>query len=126
MLIGYRKYRTAGDIWSFGVLILSILGGSLIPWRSPTSAETFAKMSHYFGGQNLRILAKKYGLKFPEVGEYRWVEEWDRSLESGFYEKLAPLRDPNLVDLMKLCLVIDPEDRPSAESLLSHPYFVSE
>jgi casein kinase II subunit alpha len=123
MLLGYRNYQKHGDIWSFGVLILSILGGSLIPWRAPTSIEALMVLSQYFGGQNLRELAGKYGLKFPEIADRRWKEEAHRSLESGFYEKLAGLRDPNLVDLMKRCLVLDPVLRPTAEDLLQHGFF---
>jgi serine/threonine protein kinase len=123
MLIGYQNYRTAGDIWSCGVLILSILSAGFVPWRSLKSVEAFTKMSHYFGGRNLRTLAAKCKLSFPKVEAVNWTEEPDQSLESGFHAKLSGLCDPHLVNLMKTCLVVDFEARPSASGLLEHPYF---
>jgi casein kinase II subunit alpha len=125
MLMGYRKYETRGDIWSFGVLILSILSAGFIPWRASSVTEEFIKMSAYFGGRNLRGLGAKYGCKFPDLedGEAEWKEEADATLESEFSEELVEISDPRLVDLMMRCLVIDPGSRPTAQGLLQHPYF---
>jgi serine/threonine protein kinase len=123
MLLGYRNYQTFGDIWSFGVLILSILAAGVIPWRAQNTTEAVIKMSAYFGGRNLRNLAAKYGLTLPDIEDEEWTENAHKSLESGFCEKLEEIRDPNLVDLMNRCFAVDPAVRPTAEGLLQHPFF---
>jgi serine/threonine protein kinase len=124
MLFGVRNYGTSCDIWAFGVLILYFLSDGWVPWKARTTARTIGRMSQYFGGNLLEDLCARLGGRFPNMTGERLVEDPILTLETIFSDTVFVLWDPNLIDLMKVCLSLEPKDRPTAESALNHPYFV--
>ena len=123
MLIGAKNYRTSGDIWSVGVLILSVLSSEKIPWDSSSTDKELIEMSKFFGGKNLIEYSEKV-LHVPikqNISE-AFAPEATEKLENSFDEKLGELIDPILIDLMKKLLTVDMNKRPSAEEALQHAF----
>lgn len=123
MLMGYHNYGTKGDVWAVGVLILYILAGGIVPWRSRTSEDCLIKMSVYFGGRAFDRLARKLHLQIDREIDEEFPDDPERSLESCFAKDFKDLADPDLVDLMKKLMTVDPAKRPTADEALEHPFF---
>jgi serine/threonine protein kinase len=123
MLLGYRNFGAAGDIWSVGVLILTILCGGDCPWKSKNDREALAKMSEFFGGDMFDEVAENLGLEISDEVSNQLAEEPFDTLESEFAEDFDDLRDPQLIDLMNSLLTFDIAQRPTADQALHHPYF---
>ena len=96
-VLGKRAYGSAADIWSIGVII------GVISLNTTLFADA-PQIANY--AQNPE--------KFPEFSDYAMT----RNL--GF-QKL----DKDLQDLLNKMLARDPDDRPSADEALKHPYFAN-
>lgn len=123
MLLGEKDYGTTCDMWAFGILILYFLSDGWIPWKSRTTPKAIVRMSEYFGGQNLVDLAYELDLEFPDLGGDCLIRDPCKTLESAFSEEMERLADPDLISLMKMCLQLDPDERPSATQALDHVFF---
>jgi serine/threonine protein kinase len=121
MLLGYRNYATKCDIWAFGSLILYFLTDGAIPWRSRQNDDVLKKMVHFFDREKIEALAARLGLEVPDFGNRRMRAE--NALEDEFADEFLDLAVPPLVDLMKRCLAVDPDERPTAAEALAHPFF---
>jgi serine/threonine protein kinase len=122
MLLGYRNYATKGDIWAFGVLIFYFFTDGETLWRSRVNDEVVKKMVHYFDREKIEALAQKLGLLMIEIGDDVGPMA-DRALEDEISSEFRDLAIPPLLDLMKACFAIDPDERPEASQLLRHPFF---
>ncbi|KAH0787779.1 CMGC family protein kinase [Histomonas meleagridis] len=124
MLLGFKDYGTSSDIWAVGLLIIHLLsGGKFPPWKCRTSAAALKKMSHFFGGDNLRNIARKLNIEERQEWDSEWVQTPDLEIESLFSPKHRNLQDPNLVDLMYKMINLDYSQRISASEALKHPFF---
>ena len=123
MLMGYRNYGWAGDMWAFGVLILFFLSDGFIPWKARVTPKAIARMSQYFGGDRMWALAARLGLPVPDTQGEQISRSPVRKIESAFSDDLKDLRHPLLVDLMMKCMELDPVNRLSADEALRHPFF---
>ena len=123
MLMNYRGYTTKGDVWAVGVFIYSVLTGGEVPWKAPTSSDVLVLMSKVFGGRCLLKLADKLGCEVSEDVRRDMRPEPTHHLEHYFDEEFSDLADPQLIDLMKKLMKVDPDERLSMEDALKHPYF---
>ena len=125
MLLGYNNYGCGCDIWAVGILILFILTGGIIPWKARTSKSTLIKMSEYVGSECLNAYAKKLNLKIDSETADEFYEQPQRSIDSDFDEEIIEnLQSKDLIKLMKKCLTIDYELRPTAKDLLENSFFI--
>jgi serine/threonine protein kinase len=122
MLLGYRNYGTKGDIWAFGVLIYYFLTDGAVPWRSRRNDDVVQKMLHYFDREIIEAVAARLGIEAVCLGSEAGARA-DIALEDAIAGEFRDLAVPPLLDLMRTCLAIDPDDRPSATDLLRHPFF---
>lgn len=123
MLLGYRNYGTGGDVWAIGCFIFYILTDSVIPWKARTSEDVIVALSKIYGSKPFLNLAEKYDLVIDELLIKKMSRKPRKTLEAYFDENCSDLVDPNLVDLMKKLLTIDPEERITLPEALEHPYF---
>ena len=122
MLLGDDNYGFGCDIWAVGVLILYILCGK-VPWKSKTGFMTIIEMSKFFGSKEFDLIQDKIEEDVPEEVEHEMFENPIYNLSSLFLPEKEHLLDPNLIDLMNKLLSILPENRPTAENALLHPFF---
>ncbi|XP_078660264.1 uncharacterized protein LOC144904952 isoform X2 [Branchiostoma floridae x Branchiostoma belcheri] len=116
LLVGDTKYGRAVDIWAVGCLLAEMLTGEpLFPGDS--DIDQLYHITKCLGNLTQRhreIFHKNplfVGMRLPEVKDVDPVE------------KKFPKVNPMAVDLMKQCLQLDANDRPSGTHLLKHKYF---
>ncbi|NXU94703.1 CDKL2 protein, partial [Xiphorhynchus elegans] len=119
LLVGDSKYGKAVDVWAIGSLITEMLTGEpLFPGDS--DIDQLYHITKCLGNLIPRHQELFYknplfaGMRLPEVKE---VESLDKR-----YPKLSP----DVLDLAKECLQIDPDKRPSCAELLQHDFFTKD
>ncbi|NWI91136.1 CDKL2 protein, partial [Pitta sordida] len=116
LLVGDTKYGKAVDVWAIGSLPTEMLTGEpLFPGDS--DIDQLYHITKCLGNLIPRHQELFYknplfaGMRLPEVKE---VESLDKR-----YPKLSAA----VLDLVKKCLQIDPDKRPSCTELLQHDFF---
>ncbi|XP_064603887.1 cyclin-dependent kinase-like 2 isoform X2 [Liolophura sinensis] len=116
LLVGDTKYGRAVDIWAIGCLLAETLTGEpLFPGES--DIDQLYHIVKCFGNLTQRhkeVFLKNplfVGMRLPEVRELSPLE------------KKFPKISSQALDLMKQCLQLDPDDRPTCSQLLKHEMF---
>ncbi|XP_077974092.1 uncharacterized protein LOC120347737 isoform X1 [Styela clava] len=116
LLVGDTKYGRAIDIWAIGCLIGEMMiGDPLFPGKS--DIDQIYRVTRCLGNLSPRhreIFQRNplfAGMRLPEVKEVEPLE------------KKFPRFSSEIIDVMKQCLRLDPNDRPSSSSLLRHEFF---
>jgi len=109
------------DIWSAGVILLSILSCRYPFFNSPDDLTSLAEIGALRGTKELEEVALLLGRKvsFPMK-----LEKWDLKY---LCEKLSVLRSFAIPDsayeLLECCLELNPRKRFSASDALKHAFF---
>lgn len=116
LLVGDTKYGRAVDIWAVGCLVAEMLTGEpLFPGDS--DIDQLYHIVKCFGNLTQRHREIFYknplfvGMRLPEVRETEPLE------------KKFPRLSPLALDLMKQCLRLDADDRPTCSQLLRSEFF---
>ncbi|KAK1941635.1 Mitogen-activated protein kinase kinase 3 [Phytophthora citrophthora] len=112
--IGGGDYSYPADIWSFGLALISVALGR---YPLPTQDGFFGlvdSVSAFFTLQKLALLQMSNASNYQPSH----IQKIVALLLSRFVKK--PLI--RCILLILNCLMIDPDDRPSAEALLQHPF----
>lgn len=123
MLLGYHQYGTGCDIWAVGALIFYILTYGQLPWKAKTAESALIRMSEFFPQKAFRKIARELDLPMYDEIKEDFFDEPGRKLEDCFYDSLADLCDPDLIDLMKYLMTVDFKHRPTAQQALQHRFF---
>lgn len=116
LLVGDTKYGRAVDVWALGCLLAEMLTGEpLFPGDSDIDQlyHIISKIGN-LTNRHKEIFHRNplfVGMKLPEVKE---VEPF----EKRFHRVSAAA-----MDIMKLCLKMDPSERPWCSQLLKHEFF---
>jgi len=140
VLLGASTQSSAIDVWSSGVVMLSILSGTSLFFLSARDFDGLLEIASLFGSQRVQKLAKFYGkdctlgkdMEFPAGG----IDGADEASGTP-----AELRDRCRVqfpehpahstmpmagyDLLSQLLMIEPHKRYTAAAALEHPFFKS-
>lgn len=121
------KYDTGIDIWSLGVIIPELATGKLL-LNNESVPALLASITALCGplpvsmlheGRNTPFFVTKHGVFYERINGqvilHFPVDKLDRSKIFGF-------DDPEYIQFVEQCLVVDPKQRPSAEELLQHPF----
>lgn len=126
MLIGYRGYRTACDIWAVGAFICAVLCRGDVPWIADTSDRSLIKLSRFVGRETVISLAQQYGVELPKQTLKAIQRARPRKWENAFSFRMKEMRDQRLIDLMVQLMAPKIGDRPTIDRALQHPFFTEE
>jgi serine/threonine protein kinase len=126
MLIGYRGYRTACDIWAVGAFICAVLCRGDVPWIADTGDSSLIKLSRFIGRETVIDLAQQYGVELPKQTAKAIQAARPRKWEDAFSFRMKKMRDPRLIDLMVQLMAPRMNDRPTIDRALQHPFFTEE
>ncbi|XP_067935463.1 cyclin-dependent kinase-like 4 [Watersipora subatra] len=116
LLVGDTKYGKAVDMWAIGCLIAELLTGDPI-FPGDSDMDQLHQIIKCLG--NLKARYKEIfmrnpafaGTKFPEVGKVEPLEKKFRRCSSM------------LMEILKKCLALDADERPTCADLLKHDFF---
>lgn len=116
LLVGDTKYGRAVDVWAVGCLLAEMLTGEpLFPGDSDIDQLylIITKIGN-LTNRHREIFHRNplfVGMKLPEVKEVEPIEKRFHRVSSA------------AMDILKLCLKMDPADRPDCSKLLKHDLF---
>ena len=122
LLISYRYYSYAVDIWSAAVVLAEILFGSPF-FKGEYPLDILRSITKIFTSSPVLVFAEKVNLN---VMGYLLDNLSSISLptfEECFKRVKPSMRDPQLFDLIRRMFVIDPSMRITASDALNHPVF---
>ena len=122
VLFSTWNQSTLIDVWSAGVVLLSILANRYPFFKSPDDLTAIVEISVITGTEKLREAARECGrrVRFPEEQEGMDLKELVIKL-NPFWEELEV--DDNAFDLLRKLMEPVPSKRISAAEALEHPFF---
>ncbi|KAJ5288482.1 hypothetical protein N7478_001512 [Penicillium angulare] len=127
VLFKCTSQTTKIDMWSVGVILLTLLGRRFPFFNSADDIDAMIEMASIFGTRRMKTAAAMHGQIFetniPTIGEkgYSWEKlvKWSSCVEDLTESEQQATR--LLAGLMEL----DPSKRLSAEDALQHEFFTS-
>jgi serine/threonine protein kinase len=136
---GYDDYDYKSDIWSFGCIMFELITGK--PWLEGTSDDNIKIINHILSSleetipdDDLCYISEKFGgiekakLKIHPKNIIKKRTSFESQTGLGratnridFEKKCGKISD--FLSLMKNCLQINPEKRPTIKEVLDHKFF---
>ena len=123
------------DVWSAGIVLLTILCRRFPFFNSADDVDAVIELMTIFGKTRMRKCAISHGqvleTNIPSVGDNGftlasiviWSQDRPTRDKTGNKTKLRPDEVP-MVEFLQRCLELDPQQRISAEEALEHPFLV--
>ena len=131
VLLKCTAQTTKIDIWSAGVILLTILSKRFPFFNSADDVEAMVEISTIFGTRRMKACAYLHGTAFetniPTIGNAGFSLEkiilWS-TCRNGEGEAQQPLTDEEklAVNFLERCLELDPNKRISAQEALQHKF----
>jgi serine/threonine protein kinase len=99
-----------------------VLTDRRVPWAARRNTDMLDRMAEYFGGTAIEALAARLGIAVDPEAKEKMVPEPIHTLEDAVNEEFRDLVDPDLMDLTRWLLTVDPQVRPSAVQALTHRF----
>jgi len=138
VLLKCTDQKCAIDIWSAGVILLTLLARRFPFFHSADDIDALLELTHLFGSTKMKQAAFLHGQVFEtNIPSY---SEKGHSLEkiilwctnrtqkdAGGKNRVNPLNDEEkeAVSFLERCLEIDPKKRITAAQALNHPFIAS-
>ncbi|KAL7276464.1 Cell division control protein 7 [Rhizina undulata] len=131
VLLKCTSQTTKIDIWSAGVILLTILSKRFPFFNSSDDVDAMIEIATIFGKQKMRACSALHGCIFetniPTIGEKGFTLEkivlWATNrLSGGKEEEKLPPNEALAVKFMGRCFELDPVKRLSAEEALMHDF----
>ncbi|KIP10049.1 hypothetical protein PHLGIDRAFT_282294 [Phlebiopsis gigantea 11061_1 CR5-6] len=118
IMLAYRAYGTAVDIWATGCIVAELMQG-----------KPFFKGKDYVDQLNkvLDVLGSPEDKVMQRIGSDK-ARAYVRSLpfkKTQPLSKLFPTADPEALDFIGRLLAFDPAERPTTEDALAHPWLAT-
>jgi cell division control protein 7 len=114
---------TAIDIWSAGVILLTLLTKRYPFFQSSDDQDAIVEIACIFGNREMESAATKYGRVWkcdvPTVHDQRMPFD---ELVAVFNPEHAGQYTADVYDLLEKCLKLDVTERISAKEALEHPF----
>lgn len=132
VLFKCTEQTTKIDIWSVGVILLTILSRRFPFFNSADDIEAMIEIATIFGTKRMRATALLHGTVFetniPTIGTQGFTLEkivlWSTCRTDSTKTKGSPLSDgeKEAIEFLERCLEVDPNKRISAMEALEHPF----
>ncbi|KAK0736696.1 kinase-like domain-containing protein [Apiosordaria backusii] len=128
VLFKCTEQTTKIDIWSVGVILLTILSKRFPFFNSADDVEAMIEIATIFGREKMKEAGKLHGCAFettiPTIGSggfsFERIILWSTCRSDS--EKTLPADEKMAVEFLKRCLDLDPRHRISAEEALEHDF----
>ncbi|KAJ3048488.1 hypothetical protein HK097_010487 [Rhizophlyctis rosea] len=111
------------DVWSAGVILLSLFSGQFPFFQSTDDGEALLEIACMFGKEAMQRVASRFKRTFetniPDVGEQRSFEDICRKL----YPRKAGEVPRAGWDLLRRLMALEPEERIGAKEAMKHEFF---
>ncbi|KAL9122083.1 MAG: hypothetical protein Q9187_001367 [Circinaria calcarea] len=132
VLLKCTEQSTKIDIWSAGVILLTILSGRFPFFNSTDDVEAMIEIATIWGQRKMKACALLHGSVFectiPTIGEKGFTLEkivlWStcRSRESKDGQETLSPGEKQAIAFLERCLELDPRKRISAQEALEHDF----
>lgn len=136
VLFKCTEQTTKIDIWSAGVILLTILSRRFPFFNSADDVEALIEIATIFGQRKMKQCAMQHGTIFetsiPTIGMIGFTFDkiilWSTCRNDSGKGKEVKLEDDEAlaVEFLTRCLDLDPNHRISAEEALEHPFLREE
>jgi cell division control protein 7 len=136
VLLKCTKQTTKIDIWSAGVILLTILSKRFPFFNSADDVEAMIEITTIVGTKKMKQCAFLHGTFFetniPSIGQngfsYEKLILWSTSRSDGAKAGESRLSEEErlAVSFLERCFELDPSKRISAEEALEHPFLKEE
>ena len=121
LIVQFEFYNYSIDIWAIGVLLASIVFQKHPFFLGENLFDQLIQITNLLGSDQFLKFHLKYGLNLPDKPSFKG--SFRRSFDDFKNERNSFLVDDEVVDLIKLMLRFDPEERIHAKDALKHKYF---
>ncbi|KZV92370.1 kinase-like protein [Exidia glandulosa HHB12029] len=118
IMLSFKSYTTAIDVWSIGCILAELLMGKPI-FKGKDYVDQVNKILDVLGTPSERVL--------QSISSER-AQAYVRSLpikKPVPLVQLMPKANPDALDLLKKMISLDPSDRPSVAEALQHPWLAT-
>ena len=121
------------DVWSAGVILLTILSQRFPFFNSTDDVDAMIEIASIFGKKRMAATALLHGSVFectiPTVGERGFSFEklilWSTCREKEDEEQMDP-EEALAIEFLERCMELDPKKRISAKEALKHKFLAEE
>ncbi|RDB23713.1 Mitogen-activated protein kinase SLT2/MPK1 [Hypsizygus marmoreus] len=118
IMLAFRRYNTAIDVWSIGCILAELLLGKPL-FKGKDYVDQLNKVLDVLGTPDETVIRK--------IGSEK-AQAYVRSLpfkKTLPFRKLLPAADPQALDLLGKMLAFDPDDRITVPQALEHPWLAA-
>lgn len=118
IMLAFRRYSTAIDVWSIGCILAELLLGKPL-FKGKDYVDQLNKVLDVLGTPDEKVIKK--------IGSEK-AQAYVRSLpfkKTVPFRKILPSADPQALDLLAKMLAFDPSDRISVPEALEHPWLAA-
>ncbi|THU99147.1 Pkinase-domain-containing protein [Dendrothele bispora CBS 962.96] len=115
IMLAFRRYNTAIDVWSIGCIFAELLTGKPL-FKGKDYVDQLNKILNVLGTPDDAVIRK--------IGSEK-AQAYVRSLpikKSVPFKKIIPHADHQALDLLKKMLTFDPDERITVPEALEHPW----
>ncbi|RJE26659.1 cell cycle protein kinase [Aspergillus sclerotialis] len=125
VLLKCTSQTTKIDMWSAGVILLTLLGRRFPFFNSADDVDAMIEMSSIFGTRRMKIAAAMHGQIFettiPTIGEKGY--SWERLVKWASCVEELTESEKQATRLLAGLMELDPYKRLSAKEALQHEFF---
>lgn len=130
VLFKCTEQTTKIDIWSAGVILLTILCKRFPFFNSADDVEAMVEIATIFGSKRMRLAGQLHGCMFdatiPTISAQGFSFEklmlWSTCRSDGAPANALTPDEKDAVDFLARCMDLDPARRISADEALAHPF----
>lgn len=130
MLFKCTSQTTKIDIWSAGIILLTILAQRFPFFNSADDVEAMIEMASVFGLRRMKLCANLHGTVFectvPTIGDrgHTWAEliQWSVSSVRPEDADILDAETKEVIGFLALLLEMDPKKRLTARGALRTPF----